>query len=203
MKPITYALLAQKVYSVAPEIGQVDSSCRAIVETTEDGIAMVFRGSDDTASWLADIDVDTITVNGMGDVHDGFYSAWKSNKDMLLHNAGDVVCGHSLGAALAIIHAAKMCLTAKAPKAVFAFEPPRVSIDGTLAKLFKTFNVKLFLYRNGNDIVTEVPVSLPLLDWQHPAPLIPIGRASLPVPNAEDHLIANVVDAVRSPVEVG
>lgn len=198
MNPLTYAKLAQKVYSVPPQIGTADSSCRAIVEMTDDGVALVFRGSDDTASWLADLDAETVNVHGLGELHNGFYQAWKLNKDMLLNNAADVVCGHSLGAALAILHGAIMCLNGKPPKAVFAFEPPRVSVDDMLANLFSAHGVQLFLYRNGADIVTDVPVTLPTLNWQHPAPLIHIGVASLPIPNVQDHMIESVIEAVKA-----
>ncbi|WP_230963679.1 hypothetical protein [Burkholderia territorii] len=40
---------------------------------------------------------------------------------------------------------------------MYGFEPPRVSIDDTLAALFAAHGVQLHLYRHGEDIVPLVP----------------------------------------------
>ena len=68
------------------------------------------------------------------------------------------------------------------------------SADTVLAQLFHAHGVELHLYRNGLDIVPDVPRLLQ--PWQHPAPLTGIGHASLPVVNIEDHLIEHVIKAL-------
>jgi hypothetical protein len=34
-------------------------------------------------------------------------------------------------------------------------------------------------------------------DWQHCADLLRVGKASLPIPNVEDHLMSNVIEGVK------
>ncbi|WP_253594408.1 hypothetical protein [Burkholderia multivorans] len=49
----------------------------------------------------------------------------------------------------------------------------------------------LNLFKNGNDIVPDLPP-----DWQHAGPIRQVGRASLPFPNIADHAIARVIAAL-------
>jgi hypothetical protein len=88
-----------------------------------------------------------------------------------------------------------MSLQQGAPWAVYGFEPPRVCADETLGGLFKVHGVQVNLYRNGQDVVPLVPRLLRA--WQHPAPLIAIGRAAWPVPNVVDHQLERVVQALQ------
>ncbi|XLV71007.1 hypothetical protein ACKZDW_02620 (plasmid) [Ralstonia syzygii subsp. celebesensis] len=69
-----------------------------------------------------------------------------------------------------------------------------MSADGTLASVLNTHGVQVSLYRNGEDVVPLVPRLLH--DWQHPAPLIKIGRPALPMPNVSDHAIGRVIQAL-------
>jgi hypothetical protein len=134
-------------------------------------------------------------VDGLGTLHEGFWRALCSIIGRLMAlPAVEVTVGHSEGAALAILFAAVQCQAGRAPKAVYAFEPPRVSVDGTLAALFAAHGVQVKLYRNGEDIVPMVPRLLHA--WQHCAPLNQIGRPSLPVWNEEDHPIERVIEAL-------
>ena len=191
MMPLEAAKLAQSAYTDAPTIGQAASAARAVVY----GASVAFPGTDNLACWLADLDAVAIDVPGFGRLHAGFWGAWReiSAQVLALPNIQSTI-GHSEGAALAILAAASMRLAGKPPKEVWAFEPPRVSADTTLAQLFHVHGVELHLYRNGLDVVTDVPRLLE--DWQHPAPLQLIGHASVPFPNVEDHLIANVIAAL-------
>ena len=189
--PLQAALLAERAYTDAPTFGKADSAGRAVVY----GEAVGFPGTDNIACWLADLDAAGDEVDGMGVVHVGFWTAWlEISAQVLALDGVEVLLGHSEGAALALIAAAQLCLAGKPPLAVFAIEPPRVSADDTLAKLFAAHGVQLYLCRNGLDVVTDVPrLTRP---WQHPAPLTAIGHASMPVPNIEDHLIGNVIKAL-------
>ena len=192
MTPLEAALLAQRVYTDAPIIGQAASAARAVVY----GSAVAFPGTDNLACWLADLDAAAVDVPGLGRLHAGFWGAWREISAQVLALPMDTLIGHSEGAALAILCAASMCQAGKPPKVVYAFEPPRVSADTTLAQLFHAHGVELHLYRNGLDVVPDVPRLLE--DWQHPAPLQLIGHASVPFPNVEDHLMVNVIAALTA-----
>lgn len=191
MTPRDYARLAQQAYLVPPQIGAAASAARAIVQ----GDAVAFPGSDNLACWLADLDADAIHIDGFGTLHHGFWKAFSSISPQLLAlPTPAVTVGHSEGAALAILFAAHLCVSGRPPRAVYGFEPPRVSADATLANLLSAHGVQVNLYRNGEDVVPLVPRLLH--PWQHPAPLIEIGHAAWPVPNVEDHKLARVIQAL-------
>ncbi len=191
MTPRDYARLAQRAYLVHPQIGAESSAARAIVE----GDAVAFPGSNNLACWLADLDADVVQVDSLGALHHGFWKAFSSISGQLMAlPAPAVTVGHSEGAALAILFAAQLCVAGRAPRAVYGFEPPRVSADDVLAKLLTAHGVQVNLYRNGEDVVPLVPRLLH--SWQHPAPLIEIGHAAWPVPNVEDHELTRVIQAL-------
>lgn len=191
MTPKDYARLAQRAYQMPPQIGAAASAGRAIVE----GDAVAFPGSDNLACWLADLDADAVHVDGFGALHHGFWKAFSSiSAQLLALPVAAVTVGHSEGAALAILFAGALCVAGRAPRAVYGFEPPRVSADGTLAALLSAHGVQVNLYRNGQDVVPLVPRLTHA--WQHPAPLIAIGRAAWPVPNVVDHKLERVIQAL-------
>ena len=193
MKPLNFAQLAESAYTDTPTMGQIGSAGIAV----QYGNVLAFRGSSDVASWLHDLDVGTYEVPGIGDVHGGFWSAYLEIRADVLATKPDFVTGHSLGAALAIIAAADLQLHGWQLAGVYAFEPPKVSTDNALAMLLQPLSPKL--YKNGNDIVPEMPLTLPIEDWQHCAPLIQIGKPAEPFPNITDHEISRVVAALHAP----
>lgn len=192
MTPRDFARLAQEAYTAPPDIGKADSASRAIVRHTPAGLVVAFPGTDNIDCWLADLDVLTVNVPGVGEVHSGFLDAWRAiSVDVLAAIDGQPVTlvGHSLGACIAILAAADMTGSGNPPVAVYGFEPARVSPGmGVRTALAK---VPVSLYKNGNDVVPDLP-----LGWQHAALLKRIGTAALPVPNIEDHFIERVVEAL-------
>lgn len=193
MRPYDYALLAQEAYSAKPDIGKADSASRAIVRQTAAGLYVAFPGTDNVDCWGADFDVVPVSVPGAGKFHRGFWQAWQAiSVPVLAAIKGQPVTlvGHSLGAAIAIAAAVEMTISGNPPAAVFGFEPPRVSPDlGVRTLLAK---VPVHLYKNGNDIVPDVP-----LGWHHAALLTHIGTPDLPLGNVRDHAIARVIDALK------
>ncbi|WP_070108611.1 lipase family protein [Burkholderia plantarii] len=192
MTPHDYALLAREAYTAAPDIGVADSASRAIVRHTAGGLVVAFPGTDNVASWLADIDVLPVDVPDVGLVHRGFWSAWSAIAPAVVAAIGTqpvTLVGHSLGAALAICAAAALTSAGQPPAAVYGFEPPRVAAGPRLALLLAAVPVHLF--KNGNDVVPDVPPG-----WHHAALLTHIGAPALPVPNVEDHAIDRVIAAL-------
>jgi triacylglycerol lipase len=194
MTPYDYALIASEAYSADPDIGEEDTASRAIVRTTPDGLCIAFPGTNNLASWIADLDAHMVYVDNIGHVHHGFWNAWLAISAKVLDTIGDqpvTLVGHSLGAAIAIMAAAMLTAAGKPPIAVYGFEPPRVSSDMSIRTLLA--NVPVHLYRNGNDIVPTVP-------WgcYHAALLIGIGKPLLPIPNVSDHLMQRVLLALNT-----
>lgn len=193
MNPLGYALLAQEAYKAVPDIGTAFSSSRAICRQVDDGFCVTFRGSDNDASWATDLDIAVLGATSVGQVHKGFWQAWQTIagqvKAEIRANEGLPVtfCGHSLGAALAILAAADCIVSGMAVKAVYAFEPPRVSPDINIrAILAKTV---VHAYQNGGDIVPNVPLGWNQLLLTH------IGKPSIKV--ISDHLIENVIASLQ------
>ena len=192
MTPRDFALIAQEAYTAAPDIGVADSASRAIVRHTAAGLVVAFPGTDNAACFAADFDIEPMDVAGVGKVYRGFWSAWEAiSLPVLAAVAGQPVTltGHSLGAAMAICAAAYMTVGGNPPAAVFAFEPPRVGDDMGIRTALAS--VPLYLFRNGNDMVTDLPP-----EGHHPAMLTPIGMPSFPFPNLADHSIAKVIAAL-------
>ena len=187
MNPVDYALLAQRAYTDAPTVGQADSASRMHVY----GDVHCFRGTDDFDSLLHDLDVVLVDVPGLGKLHAGFWSAWQAIRDECLALAApSAITGHSLGGALAILCAAEWSLRGHVVP-VYAFEPPRLCGDDTLARVFRDFAIPFYGTRNGLDIVTQVP---PLLS--HPRVLTRIGTPSFSLDNLTDHGIERVIAAL-------
>lgn len=188
MNPVDYARLAQRSYTDVPTIGDPDSASRMHVY---DGVH-VFRGSDDILAWLHDADCRPLTVVGFGKVHSGFWHALSAILPACLAlPRPTAIAGHSLGAAMAILYGAVLArLNCVVP--VYAFEPPHVCFDGTLAAFLAAVKVPVYATRNGNDVVPDIPLGLTL-----PATLTRIGHASLPFDNIQDHSIGRVVTALE------
>lgn len=193
MKPVDYALLAQRAYADAPTVGWADSASRMHVY----GDVHVFRGTDDLAAWLADLECDVIAVEGLGKLHKGFYGALAAILPQCLAlPRPSAVAGHSLGAAMAIIYVAVLAQLGHVVP-VYAFEPPRLCSDAAMQDLLAVTRVPWFATRNGLDVVTQVPPGLSL-----PGPLTKIGKPSFSLDNLTDHGIGRVIAALApSPEE--
>ena len=199
MNPATYAALCAEAYT-APLDFSAGGIAQGIIRDTEDGRCIAFQGTQDIAQVLADLDVGTIHVPLMGDVHRGFLMAARSVRfriGMALEDKPAIITGHSLGGAIAIVLAAHRCLAGQPPKAVITFGAPRVSIGPAMAHLFAKWAVPVMMYRHAADPVPEVPLNLPIADWRHPADLIQLGEKRA-FPDIEDHRIAHYVAALAT-----
>lgn len=192
MTPHDFALLAQEAYSAAPDIGKPESASRAIVRNTAAGLVVAFPGTDNGECVLADLDAIAEPVPGAGNLHRGFWQSWQAiSVDVLAAINGGAVTlvGHSLGAAIAIMAAIEMTSAGNPPAGVYGFAPPRVSTTLTARALLA--KVPMRLYRNGNDLVPDLPPG-----WKHAGVLEQIGKPALPFPNVVDHKIARSIAAL-------
>lgn len=186
------ALIAQEAYSAAPDIGLADSASRAILRDTPSGLVVAFPGSNDLACWKADFNFLPQNIPGLGCVHRGFWDAWQAIETDVwaaIDGRPVIFAGHSLGAAIAILAAAASTNGGNPPEAVYGFEPPRVSFDLSIRTVLA--QVPTHLYKNGNDIVPDLPFGA-----HHPALLNKIGKALLPIPNVRDHMMDRVLLAL-------
>lgn len=189
MQPIDYARLAAQSYHDIPTIGDVTSASRMHVY----GDVHCFRGSDDVMAFIHDADCRPLTVVGFGKLHSGFWHALSAILPACLAlPRPTAITGHSLGAAMAILYAAVLArLGCVVP--VYAFEPPHICFDGTLANFIEMVGIPLYATRNGNDVVPDIPLGLAL-----PGTLTRIGKPLFPFDNIQDHSIARVVEALAA-----
>ena len=181
------ASLCARAYVDPPTYGAADSAGRAHLY----GADVVFRGTDNPASMLADGDILTADTP-LGKLHDGFWQAWLPIEAPLLGRSPQRIAGHSEGAALAVIYAGMLCHIGKPPSIVYCFEPPRLCMDDTLRGILDRAGVTVFATCCCIDPVPWVP---PLMSF--PGELAHIGKFD---PAHLDpvwyHLIANVEAAL-------
>ena len=192
MTPLQAATLALAAYTDPPTYGPASGSGRAVVY----GSDVAFPGTDNVACWLADLDCLLVPTRGMGTVHAGFWGALQTLAPKLAGLRPVNLVGHSEGAALALLYGAALCLAGTPPACVFAFEPPRISVDGAIAALYAHYAVPMLLTQHGNDVVPLVPRLLHA--WQHPAPLTRFALPSEPLPNVADHYMQRVLASIAA-----
>ena len=116
--------------------------------------------------------------------HRGFVKVWKSIVPYIEKAVADptitqiITIGYSHGAALAVL--AQEYIWFNRPDIrdncyAFAFEPPRVFCGWKIPKELKPRWENLYIFRNGNDIVTHAPPALFL--FKHVGTLIRIGQS--------------------------
>ncbi len=121
--------------------------------------ALVFRGSEDLQDWLRNAEALLVPWKGPGKVHRGFLRAldevWTDLHPALQKIAGPVFyTGHSLGAAIAVLAAARI-EAAHRPLAVYTYGCPRAGNE----KFAKEHPMRERVYRvvNNRDVVPLVP----------------------------------------------
>lgn len=115
---------------------------------------LVFRGTDELIDWLTNLEIKPTEWPGGGLVHQGFLDAletvWSQIERQLEADDSPVFyTGHSLGAALATLAAAR-----RPPQALYTYGSPRVGNRAFAATLR---GVKVYRVVNNRDAVTTVP----------------------------------------------
>ena len=138
-----------------------------------------FRGTEPTnlINWMTDTDVTQRNFAGSGRVHQGFYenleAVWEEVDEMVDHATQQnsegqepvkklFVTGHSLGAAMAVIAAAKLNLdgsraTREALSGVYTFGQPAVGDAEFVTYFGRRIGDRLFRHEYGFDAVPRLP----------------------------------------------
>ncbi|WP_439398745.1 lipase family protein [Bradyrhizobium sp. PMVTL-01] len=164
------------------DAGMDDGICWAFKRVAGYDI-VVFRGTHTLQDFVHDIRALAVPTR-IGHVHVGFYAGmehmWGDLRPMLTQPA--VVTGHSLGAARAAVLTALMKADGVPPALRVVFGEPK---PGLIDFTSRIADVPGFSYRNGNqlhhDLITDVPLTFPPIEYSRPTPIIPICAA--PAPN--------------------
>lgn len=130
---------------------------------TKDSIVIAFRGSDTFADWLADSKVAQTPYYG-GNVHRGFLFVYQSCQKEIMSNYNNMsqdkalyITGHSLGAALATLHALDAANKMNFKNIVmYNFASPRVG-DPTFASIYNSKLSNSVRFVNTYDEIPKLP----------------------------------------------
>lgn len=136
-----------------------------------------FRGSITLQDWIRDVRAMAVPTR-VGHAHAGFYAGmenvWTEARPLIQQPV--IVCGHSLGAARAAVMTALMLADGAPPLARVVFGEPKPGLLD-FAQFVK--DVPARSYRNGDakhhDLVCDVPLSFPPLQYVHPTPIVPVN----------------------------
>lgn len=140
---------------------------QCFVAAGRDDVIVCFRGTEGNSleDWLSDLDFDLVDGPLNARVHAGFYDAlsriWHVLDSEVRHLQSDGkrlwVTGHSLGAALATLAAARWCEEGRPIAGLYTFGQPRTG-DHSFARNFDfAFRPNAFRIVNNLDIVTRTP----------------------------------------------
>ena len=169
------ALASQLAYRQAAEVEQQArawgfADCRFVEARAAQGflastaslVLVSFRGTESTADWLSNLNVQDRAVAGLGRVHAGFwgqFSALREQLEELLQprrNLPILVTGHSLGGAIAVLAAATWA--AERPlRVVYTFGQPAVAQPGAATTIGTLLAGRHHRLVNDADIVPRVP----------------------------------------------
>jgi hypothetical protein len=149
---------------------------------------IIFRGSVTFADWLDDFDFvsNPFAHSELGDVHRGFLvgmpDAWTRIKAVLRPGAPLHVAGHSLGAARATVCAALAINDGIIPQSRVVFGEPQPGFQSFAQKLAPIPHQASYCNgdKDGHDLITEVPFSLPAWPYVHPTPLTQVSATPDP-----------------------
>lgn len=139
---------------------------QAFIMGNDDTIVIAFRGTQPNClrDWMTDFQCALVKREGLpGRVHRGFSNSLDHVWADLLAKVKEfqdaeqpiLITGHSLGAALATLAAAKLKAMAIPVNGLYTFGSPRVG-DANFVKTYKSFNIPTFRFVNNNDVVTRV-----------------------------------------------
>ena len=165
-----------------PFIADLGQAIRVFKTVREDGLViMAIEGTHDAPGWMLDFfgvkadDQQGMNHATLGFLHAGFYASAVSTLTRIALDVNGkqyAICGHSLGAIMALMVGSLLIQDGLPPVKIAAFAPPR---GGGEQFVKVATSVPCSAYRFGNDPVPMIPMALPLFPWQQ-VPLIQIGQ---------------------------
>ncbi len=144
---------------------------QAFIAYNDSAIVLAFRGTSSIQDWMTDSDLSLTSVRTGGKVHSGFFRAlclvWNDILQVITSVQTKAqplwITGHSLGAALAALAAARFDLELDKPvSGVYTFGQPRVG-DRDFARIVNAdLNHRFYRFVNNSDVVTRIPTREPL-----------------------------------------
>jgi predicted lipase len=138
----------------------------------KNNVFLVFRGTRKVTEWIRnfDISLSPYLLPGYGRVHAGFLETYRLVRSSIAATLSAVgprtrlyVAGHSLGGAIAVCSAPDIEITAKRRiEALYTFGSPRVGEDEFVQAFNRVFARRSFRIANSSDIVTSVPLPVPI-----------------------------------------
>ena len=166
-KSITGIIEHQGLQSVFINNNQTDT--QAFIAHNTNCIVIAFRGTKNFHDCIIDAGICKVNTTH-GRVHAGFNRALDSVWDQIMqivstvktHNQPIWITGHSLGAALAVLTAARLSYLINQPEqpqinGLYTFGQPRVGDAVFITALELFINERYFRLVNDNDIVTRIP----------------------------------------------
>ena len=141
---------------------------RLYISTSESHLFLVFRGTEELSDIKADLRYVKVDFPGGGRVHVGFHSAFRMAEDAIAAGSKNhqdkpwAFTGHSLGAALALLAAARW-----KPAVAYLYGCPRVGNKAFVG----TIECPMRRFENRDDLVTRLPP---------PADALPPSRQARP-----------------------
>lgn len=150
-----------------------ETDTQAFVAGKDNYLIVCFRGTSSGTDALVDLKFrKTEAYGGEGRVHRGFKgsldSVWPELEDVVKELGKDkplFICGHSLGAALALLSAYRFAVNSYQVEAVSTYGSPRVGNKRFKEVFNDLLEDKTFIHINNKDIVTQMP--LRFLGYRH------------------------------------
>lgn len=138
-------------------------------------VFIVFRGTKTVKEWIKNFNMGLTEylISGYGEVHDGFLQTYSFARNSIMEGlrgleekARIFVTGHSLGAALATLAAPDIEKNmGRKIKTLYTFGSPRVGNDIFSISYNNEFGNKSYRIVNASDIVTSIPLPVPLMGF--------------------------------------
>lgn len=168
---------------IAPTINERSTDTQALILRRGANTFVVFPGTDSIADWRTDLEAGKRDWIMGGRAHVGFCRALESVMDeVVFAMAGSsrvIVCGHSLGGALAMLCASSLWYEGIVVDAVYTFGQPRVGNGGFARGYNANLHDETFRIVNQHDPVPYLPPWL--MGYRHAGTEVFLGADGITV----------------------
>lgn len=153
--------------------GVDEKSSQAALIEHNDYLCMTFRGTNEVADWLDNLNVFSTKVL-FGEFHRGFWEALEDVWEPIYEKYRELrandkrplfITGHSLGGAMATVATAKFVHDDQPFTSTYTFGQPRAMSRDTSLIFNSECKSRYFRFHNNNDIVTRVPARI--MNYSH------------------------------------